>query len=98
MIQQDSGDQSLSRALVFQWHTRFKTGRTLVVDDEHAGRPRIYTTPETVAEFRELVHQDRPRTIRDISEELVIGYGTCQPVLTEEICMHRVAAKLCPGS
>jgi hypothetical protein len=26
-----------------------------------------------------------------------IGYGTYQPVLTEEFGMHRVAAKLCPS-
>ena len=41
MIQQAFGDQSLSRAQVFQWHARFKTRRTSV-DDKH-------TTPETVA-------------------------------------------------
>ena len=47
MIQQALGDQSLSRAQVFQWHARFKTGRTSV--DEHTGRHTSCTTPETVA-------------------------------------------------
>jgi hypothetical protein len=77
---------------MFQWHARFETGRTSVEDDEHAGRRRSCTTPETVARFQELVHQDRRRTIHDIAEEVGIGYGTCQRVLTEELQMHHVAA------
>jgi hypothetical protein len=89
MIQQAFGDQSLSRAQVFQWYARFKTGRTSVDDDEHTGRTRSCTTPENVARIRELVRQDRRRTIHDITEEVGIGYGTCQRVLTEELGMHR---------
>jgi len=86
MIQQAFGNQSLSRAQVFQWHARFKTGRTSVDDDEHTGRTTSCTTPETVARIQELVHQDRRRTIHDTIEEVETGYGTCQR-------MHRVAAK-----
>ena len=68
IIQQVIGDQSLSRTQVFQWHTRFKTGRTSVNDDEHTGRPTSCTTPETVARIQELIYQDRRRSIRDIAE------------------------------
>jgi len=96
VIQQGFGDQSLSRTQMFQWHTRFKTGHTSVDDDEHAGRPTSCTTPETVARIQELIRQDRHRTIRDIAEEVEVGYGTCQRVLTEELGMHRVAAKFVP--
>jgi len=78
MIQQGFGDQSLSRAQGFQWHTRFKTGHTSVDDDEHTGRPTSCTTPETVARIQERIRQDRRRTIRDIAEEVEVGYGTCQ--------------------
>jgi len=68
---------------MFQWHALFKTGRTSVDDDEHAGRSRTYTTPETAARIQESVRQGRRRTIHDIAEEVGIGYGTCQRVLTE---------------
>jgi len=78
---------------VFQWHARFKTGRTSVDDYEHTGRPTSCTTPEIVARIQELIRQDRRRIIRDIAEEVEVGYGTCQRVLTEELGMHRVAAK-----
>ena len=93
MIQQGFRDQRLSRRQVFQWHTRFKTSRTSVDDDEHTGRTTSCTTPETVARIQELICQDRCRTIRNIAEEVEVGYGTCQRVLTEGLGIHRVAAK-----
>jgi len=96
MIQQGFRDQSLSRTQVFQWHARFKTGRTSVDDDKHTGRPTSCTTPETVARIQELIHQDRRQTIRDIAEEVEVGYGTCQRVLMEELGMYRVTAKFVP--
>jgi transposase len=91
MIQQAFGDQILSRTQVFQWHAQFKTSRTSV-DDEHTGTPKSCTTPETVAQIQELVCQDRCGTIHNITEEVGIGYGTCQWVLMKELGMHLVAA------
>ena len=87
-----SGDQSLNRTQVFQWHARFKAGRTSV-DDEQTGRRTSSTTPETVARIQEIIRHNRRPTIRDIVKEVHIGYGTCQRILTEELCMNRVAAK-----
>jgi len=95
MIQQGFGDQSLSHTQVLQWHTWFKTGRTSV-DAGHTGRPTNCTTPETVAQIQEFIRQDRRQTICDIAEEVEVGCGTCQWVLTEELGMHHVAAKFVP--
>jgi hypothetical protein len=83
MIQQAIGDKILSRTQVFQWHAGFKAGHTSVDDDEHTGRLTSSTTPETVARIQEILHQDRRRTIHDIAEEVGIGYGTCQRILTK---------------
>jgi len=96
MIQQAFGDQSLSRAQVFQWHARFKSGRTSVEDDKHTWRTTSCKTPVTLTRIQELIRQDRRRTIHDIGEEEGFGYGTCQRVLTEELGMHRVAANFVP--
>jgi hypothetical protein len=81
---------------VFQWHARFKTRRTSVDDDEHTERPTSYTAPETVARIQELLRQDRRRIIHDFAEEVGIGYGTCRRDLTEEMGMHRDAARFVP--
>ena len=96
MIQPAFGDQSLSCAQMCKRHARFKICRTSVDDDEHTGRLRSCTTPETVALIQELIRQDRRQTIHDVAEEVGIGYGTCQRVQTEELGMHHVAAKFVP--
>ena len=96
MIQQAFGNQSLSRARVFQWHARFKTSHTSVDDDEHTERPTSCTTAETITQIQEFFRQDRRQTVPNIAEEVGIGYGTCQRVLTEELGMHHVAAKFVP--
>ena len=98
MIQQGFGDQSLSRAQVFQWHAQFKTGCTSVDDDERTGRPTSCTTPEIVARIQELIRQDRRLIIRDIAEEVEVGYGTCQRVLTKNWACTVSQPNLCPGS
>jgi len=35
-------------------------------------------------------------TIRDIAEDVGFSYGSCQAILTENLSMHRVAAKFMP--
>jgi hypothetical protein len=92
MIQQAFGDQVLSRTQVFQSDARFKTGRTSVGDDEHTERPTSCKTPEAVTRIQEFVRQDRRRTIHDIAEEVEVGYGTRQRVLTKELARTDVAA------
>lgn len=71
----------------FERFTRFKTGRTSINDDERTGRlsslSRIYRNSLTA----------RRRTILDICNKVGIGYGTCQRIITEEFCMHRIVAK-----
>jgi len=75
MIQQGFGDQSLSCTQVFQWHARFKAGRTSVDENEHTGRHTSCTTPETVALIQEVIRQELRWTIREIAGELDVGYG-----------------------
>jgi len=96
MIQHGFRDQSLRCTQVFQWHTQFKTSCTSVDNNKHTGRSTSCTTPETVARIQEFIHQDRRRTIHNIAEEVEVGYGTCQQVMTEELGMHGVAAKFVP--
>jgi hypothetical protein len=49
--------------------------------------------PDTVAKFQQLVRVDIHRTIAD---EIRIGYGTCQWIVTAELGIYLVAAKFVP--
>ena len=40
----------MNRALVFEWHKRFKEGRESVRDDERCGRSKEVNTPELISQ------------------------------------------------
>ena len=40
----------MNRALVFEWHKRFKEGRESVSDDERCGRSMEVNTPELIGQ------------------------------------------------
>ena len=93
MLKQAFGDSCMSRSRTFEWFRRFKYGRTSTANDDRSVRPSRATTPSKVEEVRAAVNQDRRRTIHDLCAEVGIGYGYCQRILTEQLNMHRIAAK-----
>ena len=52
-------------------------------------------SPSKVEHVRAAVNQDR-RRIHDLCAEVGIVYGSCQRILTEQLNMHRTAAKFVP--
>jgi hypothetical protein len=96
MIKQAFGGKSMSQTPVFKWQARFRAGGTSVDDDQHTGRLISSTTPDNISILQQLTHEDRRRTIQDLADEIRIGYGTCQQILTAQLGMHRVAAKFVP--
>ena len=48
MLQIVFGPSCMNRALVFEWHKRFKEGRESVRNDERCGRSKEVNTPELI--------------------------------------------------
>jgi transposase len=96
MIRRAYGNEAMSRARCFEWHARFKRGRTSLEDDERSGRPSTSSAPKNVETIRRLVHEDRRRTITDTAAIVNVSYGTEQTILTCDLNMHLVAAKFVP--
>ena len=96
MLKQAFGDSCMNRSRTFEWFGRFKNGITSTANDDRSGRPSTATTPSKVEELRAAVNQDRRRTIHDLCAEVGIGYGSCQRIVTEQLNMHRIAAKFMP--
>jgi len=96
MLKQAFGDPWMSRSRTFEWFGRFKNGSTSTANDDRSGRPSTATNPSKVEQVRAAVNRDRHRTIHDLCVEVGIGYGSCQRILTEQLNMHRIAAKFVP--
>ena len=50
MLQTAFRPSCMNRALVFEWHERFKEGREFVMDDKRCGRSKEVNTPELIGQ------------------------------------------------
>jgi hypothetical protein len=74
-------------------HSRFKFCRVSVENNERSERPSTSKTTENVEKIRELIHEDHRRTIHELADTVMISYGVCQVILTENLNMRRISAK-----
>ncbi|GFW35361.1 protein GVQW3 [Trichonephila clavipes] len=95
-LQQAYGDSVLSRAQVFRRFKAFSEGRESLEDEPRNGRPPVSKTAENVVRVRDLVHSDRRLTIRMIGEELNLNRTTFHQILTNELKMRKICAKIVP--
>jgi len=86
-------EQCLSRARIFEWHKRFKEGRDSVDNNPRSGRLTSSNTDDCGARVRETIRANWHLTIRELSVEVGVSYGTCQAIMTQVLNMRRVAAK-----
>jgi hypothetical protein len=91
MLHEFFGEHSLSRTAVFESYSLFKAGRVSDEGNERSGRQSISKTTENIGKIRELIHEDRRRTIHELEDTVAISYGVCQEILTENLNMRRIA-------
>ena len=90
------GEEAMCRTQTYEWWKRFKEGRTSVDDDPRSGRPSTSKTDDNVAKVREVIRSNRRLTVREVAEEVSISKTVCHEILTENLGMHRIAAKFVP--
>ena len=96
MLQQAYGEDCLSRTQCYEWYQRFKSGRTSIEDYPKFGRPSSSTGDDHIEKVRSVLRENRRLTVREVSEEVGICKRSFHTILTEELKMHRVAAKFVP--
>ena len=74
----------------------FKEGRELVEEEHLIGRPTTARTDVQVAKVKQVLDSDRRLTIALISEETDLSVGTVHTIVTEDLAMRKVCAKLVP--
>jgi len=80
----------------FRLHKTFLNGREGVEDEPRSRRPCISKTNENVTKLRALMRYDRHLTVRMIGSELNLNRQTVHDILTEELSMRKICAKLVP--
>ena len=86
----------MSRSQVFKWYKAFSEGRESIKDEPHSGRPSTSKTNNNVEKVLVLVRSDCRLTVRMITSELNFNYTTVHQILTQELSMRKVCAKIVP--
>ena len=94
MLGQVYGDSAMKKTAVYKWAKRFSEGRESVTDEERSGRPATSTTEENIANVRQIVRENRRLTVMSIAEEVNIDREIVRKILTEDLDMRKVCAKL----
>jgi len=96
MLVQVYGVNAMKKTAVCKWVKRFAEGRESVTDEERSGRPATSRTEDNIAKIRQMLSENRRLTVRSIAEQVNIDKGTARKILTEDLDMRKVCAKLVP--
>jgi len=86
----------MKKTAVYKCVKRFSEGRESVTDEERSGRQATNRTEENIAKFRQIVRENRRLTVRSIVEQMNIDKETARKILTEDLDMRKVCAKMVP--
>ena len=95
MLQIAFGASCMNRALVFEWHKRFKEGRESVRDDERCGRSKEVNTPELIGQIKNFMNKDCRVSIKTISAQFDVSVGTVRTIIREELKIWKICT-VCP--
>jgi len=86
----------MKKIAVYKWVKCFSEGRESVTDEERSGWPATSRTKENIAKVHQIVREKHRLTVRSIAEQVNIDRETVTKILTEDLDMRKVHAKMVP--
>lgn len=90
------GAQAPSRARIYEWCTRFKSGRVSLSDDVRVGRPCSSNIDENVVKVEAMLHDNPHVSIKQVSASVGISYGSVRTIIIDKLCFKKLYAKWVP--
>ena len=86
----------MKKTAVYKWVKRFSEGRESVADEEKSGRTATSRTEQNITKVRQIVRENRRLTVRSTTEQLNTDKETIRKIVTEDLDMRKVCAKIVP--
>jgi len=90
------GDAVLSSSQVLRWYKAFKDGREGVEDEQRAWCPSTSRTENNVARVKAVLDRDQRLSVRLMAEEVELPKTDVHRIITEDLRMRKICAKLVP--
>ena len=81
---------------VYRWTNNFRFGRVTVENEKPPGRPKSVTDEKAVGDVESMIMKDRRLTVKFIGETLKISPSRVWSIITNDLCMKKVAARWVP--
>jgi len=96
MLVQVYGNNAMKKTAVCKWVKRFSEGRGSVTDEKRSGRLAKSKTEGNITKIRQILRENRRLTVRSIAKYVNIDRETVRKILTEDVDMRKVCAKMVP--
>ncbi|PNF31849.1 hypothetical protein B7P43_G08910 [Cryptotermes secundus] len=97
-LQQQYGEECLSRTHVFEWCKCFRDGRERVENEPYDRRPRTSVTQPNIDRADTHIRENRRLTIKELGAMLSISVGSVQDIVKYHLHYHKVNARWVPGT
>jgi histone-lysine N-methyltransferase SETMAR len=90
------GESAPSFDTVARWIRHFSDGRSSLEDEQRSGRPCTSLSRDIVARAEALIHEDPSVTLRFLSLELGISYGSAHTIMHDHLKRSKKCARWVP--
>jgi len=98
MLVQVYRDNAMKKTAVYNGVKHFSEGTESVTDEKRSEQPATSRTEENIAKVHQIVRENRWLTVKNIAEQVNIDRETVSKILTEDLDMRKVCAKMVPRS
>jgi len=96
LMRQVYRDNCLSRAQIFRWYARFKSGVGSIEDEARPGRPFSVHNEGLIAKARKRIQEERCVNVRMMADEFGVNRETIRQILVEDLGKRKVASRFVP--
>ena len=96
LMRQVYGDNCLSRARLFRWYARFKSGVETNEDEARPGRPFSVRNEGLIAKVRKQIQEEHCVTVRMMADEFGVNREMTRQILVEDLGKRKVASWFVP--
>jgi len=86
----------MKKTALYKFVKSFSEGRGSVTEEERSGRPATSRTEENIVNVLQILSENHRLTVRSIAERVNIDRETVKKILTEDLDMRNVCAKMVP--